>query len=104
MTIISLVGMTATIVHQFQNGQSIGQAAQAVTAIAYAGTALATAIYIFFFYYCIHGAVIFCKVPRKFLNNRFTSLSTMPVPLQEDAVAATGYVRNPAQVPSVNYN
>ncbi|RDD36002.1 hypothetical protein TrispH2_012149, partial [Trichoplax sp. H2] len=39
-----LVGMTTAIVHQFQNGQSIGQAAQAVTAIAYFGTAFAAAV------------------------------------------------------------
>ncbi|RDD36048.1 hypothetical protein TrispH2_011982 [Trichoplax sp. H2] len=77
--------------------------AQAPTVIAYVGTSITVAIYIFFFYYCIHGAVIFRKVPRKAFISNATNLSTMPVPLQQDAVV-TGYVGNPATVSTANYN
>ncbi|RDD35901.1 hypothetical protein TrispH2_012063, partial [Trichoplax sp. H2] len=56
-TIITLAAMTVSIANQVQNGQTIGQVAQAPTVIAYVGTSITVAIYIFFFYYCIHGAV-----------------------------------------------
>lgn len=50
-------------------------------ALGYGGTALAAAFYLFFLYYCLHGAIMFCKVPRKTLTSTYITTSMMPVSL-----------------------
>lgn len=49
--------------------------------LGYSGTALAAAFYLFFLYYCMHGSIMFCKIPRKTLTSTYITTTMMPVSL-----------------------
>lgn len=81
LSIITLAGMTAALIGQNHNGDSSSQVASGIIIAAYCGTGLTIAIYIFFFYYCLHGSIIYCKVPRNILVYN-VNLSSIPVSRQ----------------------
>ena len=49
--------------------------------LGYSGTGLIAAFYIYFLYYCLHGAIMFCKVPRQTLTYTYvpTTMSVSPL-------------------------
>ncbi|RDD38084.1 hypothetical protein TrispH2_009417 [Trichoplax sp. H2] len=82
--VMNLVGMTFYVVQILEHQETNAHRLPSVLInVAYAGTISATLVYIFFFYACIHGAVMYCRAPR---NLVVYNVLTMPAPLIQDNV------------------